>query len=91
MIKSIYKYWIDIATTQPILIPKGGEILSVQVQNGSPQMWVLVDPIAEKEERFFEVFGTGHRVHSDMGIERKFLGTVQMDLDLVFHVFERIN
>jgi hypothetical protein len=74
-------------------IPKGSEILSVQQDQKTmiPCIWVLVYPENEKEERFFELFKTGHPIHNDIGINRKFVGTFQIESgSLVFHLFERL-
>lgn len=89
MKKQIWKFALP-STRNHIEMPKGAEILSVQEQIGAPHIWALIDPSADKEERCFEVYGTGHDIHYDMGVERKFIGTVQLTA-LVFHVFERIN
>jgi hypothetical protein len=77
-----------------IYMPKGAEILTVQTdeKNNHPTIWALVDPEQENEERFFELFGTGHEIHSDMGVERKYIGTYQYQKGaFVGHIFERIN
>ncbi len=77
-----------------IYMPKGAEILTVQTdeKNNHPTIWALVDPEQENEERFFELFGTGHEIHSDMGVERKYIGTYQYQKGVfVGHIFERIN
>ena len=73
-------------------IPKDAEILTVQRQKENACIWVLVNPDDPKESRHFEIYGTGHSIYFDMGIERKYIGTFQtFDGDFVFHVFERIN
>ena len=77
-----------------LFMPKGAEILTVQTdgKNNHPTIWALVDPEQEKEERFFELLGTGHEIHGDMGVERKYIGTYQyQNGDFVGHIFERIN
>ncbi len=77
-----------------IYMPKGAEILTVQTdeKNNHPTIWALVDPEQENEERFFELFGTGHEIHGDMGVERKYIGTYQYQKGaFVGHIFERIN
>ncbi len=95
MKKQIWKYELQVnANLYPksISMPKNADVLSVQVQNGIVCLWALVDPLAEKEPRSFEVFGTGHEIHYDMGVERRFVATFQLlNEGLVFHVFERIN
>lgn len=75
-------------------MPKGAEILTVQIdqKNNQPTIWVLVDPNAELETRYFELYGTGSSLYGDMGIERKYIGTYQYQRgEFVGHIFERIN
>lgn len=90
MQKTIWKFTIT-PTKLTVKMPKGAELLSVQTQNNMACIWALVYPENKPEERFFEVFGTGHDVPCDMGIDRKFIGTFQLDAgSLVFHLFERL-
>lgn len=92
MRQTIWKYTITPDDIIKISMPKDAEILSVQNQNGQIQMWALVYPDNDLETRYFEVYGTGHDIHVDMGIVRKFIGTFQINMgSLVFHLFERIN
>jgi len=88
---TVYKYKI-VPNQNSILIPKGAEILTVQTQDNIPCIWAKVDTEAKHEERFFEIFGTGHKIHCDMGVDRKYIGTFQIDNgNFVFHLFERLN
>lgn len=83
--KTIWKY-----TLQPDItleMPVGAEVLSVREQGDEICMWALVEPDAEKEERRFMGFGTGHDVPG--GILKKFIGTAHLHGGrMVFHVFE---
>ncbi len=89
MKKTIWKFQLELTDNQKIELPVGAEILTVQTQNETPWFWALVDPSAEREIRTFEVFGTGHPIHYDMGIDRNYIGTYQVsDPNYVFHVFE---
>lgn len=91
MAKTIWKFGLNTTDRQIVKMPAGSEILSIQTQAGEPCIWALVDPSAEKEDRVIEIFGTGHPIHYDMGIERKFIGTYQISGGvLVFHAFERL-
>ena len=91
MNKVIWKYELVLGLNE-IKIPEGAEVLSVQTQHESICMWCLLNPQVDAKERWFEIYGTGHLVKYDMGVERKFLGTVQMsNADYIYHVFERIN
>jgi hypothetical protein len=69
----------------------GSEILSVAFQRDVFCMWAKVDTEAKTEIRNFEVFGTGHKIPREMGIDYKFIGTGFMDNGLVFHAFERLG
>lgn len=89
--QTIYKYELELSDSQTIYMPKGAEILTVQVQDGRPVIWVLVAPSKgrAKEERMIETFGTGNPIESE-NIERRYIGTYQMmGGSLIFHVFER--
>lgn len=90
MKKQIFKYELGAIDRNIIMLPLGSEILSIQVQRGVPCIWVLVNPENQKEERWFEIFGTGHEISFD--VERKFIGTFQLNeaTSLVFHLFERL-
>ena len=90
MEKTIWKYELGFLDKQTILMPKGAELLSVQAQNGVPCLWALVDPIKYKEERTFELFGTGQQIVYS-GNYRGFIGTFHFpEKGLVFHLFETI-
>lgn len=83
----IWKYQIEITDTQTIDMPKGAQVLAVQVQHGVPCVWALVDPEATAQPLDIHVLGTGHPVPDGIG---RHLGTFQVsDGALVFHVFER--
>lgn len=92
MHKSIWKYPVRVTDRLIVEMPKGAEILCVQVQRDEPCLWALVTPDTTTEKRFFEMFGTGHPVPSDMGIARQYIGTFQLHGgSLLFHVFERVE
>lgn len=81
----VYKYVLP-PSGGPIELPQGARILSVQTQNGQPQIWALVDPHAPRVSRTLIVKGTGHD-----GVDPDWLyhGTFQMlGGALVFHLFE---
>lgn len=97
--KKIYKYEVPTRDKFSLNLPVNCEILSLQIDKVSndPVIWVLFDFNEESEikteERFFELFGTGHTIHEDMGIDRKYINTYQLDLlngVFVGHLFERL-
>ena len=87
MRREIWKYPITPGIANE-LIPEGGVFLSLQLQQGRPRMWFLVDPDKIKVPRRFAVRSTG--VPWDFDPREQYLGTFQPQesLDLVFHVFE---
>lgn len=47
---------------------------------------------SQEEKRIFEIFGTGHTIYCDMGVDRRYIGTFQIENgQFIGHVFERIN
>lgn len=91
MNKTIWKFELETTDNQKIQMPVGAEILTVQTQNETPCLWALVDPNEAKEDRFIEIFGTGHPIGYDMDVDvdRKYISTYQLHGgSLVFHVFE---
>ena len=87
--KRIFKYQLGPKDLQIVEMPKGAEILCVQMQNNTPCVLALVDESLEKENRYIETFGTGHYI--DNSNNRKYISTVQIfDGELVFHYFERL-
>ena len=89
MNRAIWKFKLETTDTQSIEMPIGAKILTVQIQNQIPYLLALVDPVAEKEMRCIEVFGTGNRMACKEGERKKYIGTYQLNEGaFVFHVFE---
>lgn len=85
--KTIFKYPLEISDIQEIELPKGAQILDIDVQHGLPVMWALVDPTEEKEKRRFHTTGTGHPIHDPGAL--KHVGSYQLDGgSFVGHLFE---
>lgn len=80
----IWKYTLQPRTRVPM--PKGAKVLCAREQAGNVCIWAEVDPTAPKENRAFEVFGTGHEMADQ---PRTYIGTVVLSGGaLVFHVYE---
>jgi hypothetical protein len=88
--KTIHKFPLSVDDTVTIAMPAGAQILSVQVQRGTPCLWALVSPFDFIDNRVFRIYGTGQPIDDKadgfLGTHT-FVGTIQLD-DLVFHVFE---
>jgi hypothetical protein len=86
MAKTVWKYELTTNDVNELEIPIGGKILTLQMQNGIPCIWALVDHKAEKETRRFGTIGTGNFTRQE-NIE--YIGTFQTYQGaLVWHVFE---
>jgi hypothetical protein len=87
----IWKFALHITDRQKVTMPAGSNILTVQYQAGGLQLWAIVDPDAEQEERLIEIVGTGNTmVDVDKeDLARFHIATVQVRGGaLVWHVFE---
>ena len=84
----IYKYTLEIPYNHIVEMPQDAQILSVANQDGNLCLWAMGDVDRPSAPRLIETIGTGHPVVQDMGVERRFIGTVLIN-QFVWHVFER--
>lgn len=86
--KTIWKFPIRVVDSQVVEMPFDAKILCVQVQQGAPCLWALVDTEAIKSSRRIYIYGTGKPIPDN--IDMKYIGTFQyLGGSLVWHVFER--
>lgn len=87
--KTIYKYQLP-ANVNKLMIPQGGVVLTIQLQDDVPTIWVLVDPASLEKERIFQLIGTGHKIEIKADAHLAYIGTVQIDWEVrhCFEVFE---
>ena len=81
--KTIYKYELK-SQDAIVKLPLGAQILTVQLQAGTPTLWALVDPDNVLEDRFISIVGTGWEVEDNM----KYICTYMEERFFVWHVFE---
>lgn len=85
----IWKYPLDVTNPNRVSMPKGAEILCVQIQFDIPTLWAKVQQENERITRIFWIFGTGHTVPEHL--ELLYISTFQLTGGaLIFHVFEEI-
>ncbi len=60
--EKIFKYGIKVEDKFTIMMPHLARILTVQVQEGTPFIWALVDTGQPLSERVFSVVATGDNV-----------------------------
>ena len=83
---TIYKYTLRPGRTM-LQMPADAQVLTVQMQDGTPCLWAKVDPTKPAELRTFDVYGTGHTMPDDPPM--LYVATFQMEGGaLVWHVFE---
>jgi hypothetical protein len=86
--KTIWKFPLQETDEQSFLMPEGAQVLHVEEQPGHGlQLWALVDPSKSREQRTFQMYGTGHDIPDDPGTHIKTFFT--FGGRLVFHLFER--
>lgn len=93
MNKAVWKFPFPVTDEFTLKLPHESEVLSVQIQDGMPQLWCLcsTDEHLPKENHYFRLVGTGHPINKANSTVLKFVGTFQLpDLHLVFHLFEEI-
>ena len=83
--KVIWKYHLQVTDEQIINVPEGAVALTVQMQDNTPWLWMLVDPTTPRVPRKIITCGTGNPISEVPG---EYIGTYQMfGGTLVFHVF----
>lgn len=86
--KTIWKYPLAITDRQTITTKAGARFMSVQVQNDTPCLWLLVETNMPDEQVRLRIHGTGHEVYESENLDG-FLGTIQLhEGELVLHVFK---
>lgn len=82
-----YDYRTQGVTTRPtVQMPMGARVLTLQLQDGEPTLWAIVDPRQVTETRAFVIVGTGQPVPDNAG---PYVGTWQWP-PMVFHLFEAV-
>lgn len=91
--KTIWKFKLAIGYSQVIKMPKGAEILTIQMQGINLCLWALVDPEKETKVRTIETHDTGNSMPEVdlLKTARKYIATVQdSGTGEVWHFFERM-
>ena len=84
--QTIWKYQLNIEKRQKVMMPAGAKILTIQMQQGFPYIWALVDPGKMSTTRYIQMTGTGFdesdRIFGD------YIGTIQLEDHTVWHYFD---
>lgn len=83
----IHKYPVQVEDSFEVRMPAGARVIAVQVQDGDPVMWAVLDENAFDFTRTFRVVGTGQSF-DDCHL-CKHVGTFQLEGGaFVGHLFE---
>ena len=86
--ETICKLRVDLGVTT-LYLPDDANILCVKLQEGKPQMWVLMDTEAPKAKRYFITYTTGTLIGHHKQLT--YIDTLVMGGDKVsMHLFEII-
>jgi hypothetical protein len=69
-----------------IVMPEGAQLLTVQLQNGKPMLWALVNEEAPRVRREFNIAGTWQKFH--IGPPYHYVATWQ-EVPFVFHLLDK--
>ena len=84
---AVFKYQLVVTDRQEVTMPKDAKILCIQVQNGTPCIWCMVEPSNPEEKVTIRIHGTGHNINDPERLE--YIGTFQVrNYGLVFHAFK---
>lgn len=96
--RNIYRYTLRMTDLNEVMMPRGAQILSVQIREDSrddpmanPQLWALVDTTQPNVTRTIGIHGTGHDMDRWLALYPafKFISTFQVfGGRLVFHAFD---
>lgn len=81
---TVWKFALKVEANQIIKIPCGFTSLSIQLQNGVPTLWALVNTETPTVEKTIKMYGTNHPIE-DPTVD--YISTVQLPNGLVFHFF----
>lgn len=83
--KAVFKYSVPLGIQEPIRMPRGAQLLTVQLQRDVPCVWALVDTNEPNVDRDLRWVGTGHDMAETH--QHHYVGTIQVG-PYVFHLFE---
>ncbi len=82
--KRIYKYRLAVTDVQAITMPRGAQLLTVQIQGDAAFLWALIDNHQAPSERTIAIFGTGNPLPELCG---EYIATFQTP-PFVWHAFD---
>ena len=81
----IYKYELSFESRTFVRMPEKSEIMDIQIQDGKPVMWAMVDPDSREIVVRINMLYTGHGMQLE-ATRNEYLATIQHE-GLVYHFF----
>lgn len=92
--KTIWRYEIPNQECFWLDIPQGSHVISVQLKDGAPHLWAIVETESKLEHRMFTLVVTGQSLSDAFLVSHSYVGMFQLMGDgptLVFHLFEAVD
>lgn len=84
--KTVWKFPLRVVEEQEVTVPAGAQLLHVEIQGETAQLWALVDPNVSTVNRTVCIYGTGHNMPDNPG---RYINTfTAYNGALIFHAFE---
>jgi hypothetical protein len=84
--RRVYKYPVPVNKVFTLKLPEKAEILTVQMQQDNPKLWVLVEVGQPAITRTFRLAETGYDIEEENLV---YINTFQVDSgQLIYHLFE---
>jgi len=89
--KIVGKFLMPFAEKFELDLAQGAEILRIDVVDGHPFLWAVIDTEAPTETRYFEAYKTGGQMSE--GSELEYIGcmAIHIQMELMLYVFEVTN
>lgn len=85
---TIWEYPLSLTDLQPVEMPRGAIVLSVDAQKGQVCLWAMVNVESPRVLRQVRIFGTGHPIDPEKLQSMDFVGTaVDATCGLVWHIW----
>ena len=85
---TVYKYRLEWSPVQIVRLPLK-RVLTIQIQDGTPCLWVLVDTDASEKHLTVRMIGTGANDGCDFG-RMAYISTTQFGAFVLNWFFERV-
>lgn len=89
--RTIWKFPLGLGVVTTLAIPRAATVrlTALDSASGRPAIWIEMDPEAERADRSFVIYGTGHPIKGDGGHPYDIHVGSLIDEMFVWHIYER--